>query len=85
MTLVWSRSAIGEKVHAYGGVTRSQKLPVETDFSPNSQLYKVLKLPHDSHAVLVFHWLRITPMQCLFFIDHGLHPQDVCFGAPRVV
>ena len=32
----------------------------------------VLKLPYDPWAMLDFHWSRLTPTHCLFFIGHSL-------------
>ena len=33
-----------------------------------------------THALLAFHWSQLTPMHCLLFIDHGLHPCIACFS-----
>ena len=52
------------------------ELPTRTDLCQNSRPYIVLKLPHDSHAILVFHWSWL-------FIGHGLHPCNAC--SPLVV
>ena len=41
-------------------------------------IFLVLKLPHDPYPMLVFHWSWLTPMQCLFFIGHGLYPCEAC-------
>ena len=32
----------------------------------------------------VFHWSRLTPMQYLFFMRHGLHPCIACFSLTRI-
>ena len=37
-----------------------------------------------THAMLVFHWLRLTPTFCLFCIGHGLHTCNVCFPVVTV-
>ena len=58
---------------------RETELPAGTDFIRNSRPYIVLKLQHDPHAMLVFHWSRLTPRHCLFFPGHGLHPRNACF------
>ena len=42
-------------------------MPAGIDFSQNSRPYIVIKLSSDLHAMLVFHWLHLTPMQCFFF------------------
>ena len=40
----------------------------------------VLKHPRNPHSMLVSHWSRLTAMQFLFFIGHGLHPRNTCFS-----
>ena len=77
MTLVWNRGAIGESSRTQR-CCRESKHTAETDFSQNSRPYIVLKNPRDLHAMLAFHWLRLSPMQCLFFISYGLHPHISC-------
>ena len=64
--LVWSKRAIRESSLIQQAV-RSQNSQQKLNFSQNSRSYIVLKLPRDSrgHAS----W----PMQCLFFISHGLY------------
>ena len=52
----------------------------ERDFSKNSRPLIVLKLRRDQYTMLVFHWSRLTPMQCLFSIGHGIHPRNACFS-----
>ena len=47
---------------------QESELPLETDFSPNSRSYIVLRLTRDLQVMLVFHWSRLTPMHWLFFI-----------------
>ena len=78
MTLVWSRRVIGESSCTWKSC-RESELTARTDFNQNSRLYIVLKLPHDPHTMLVFHWSQLTPTQCLFFIGHDLHPRNGCF------
>ena len=67
------------------GSCRESELPAGTNFSQNSRLYIVLKLPRDSHAMLVFHWLQLKPTQCLFFIGHGFQPRDACLSLAMVL
>ena len=68
---------------------RESELLAGTDFSENSRLYVVLKLPKDPHAILsfslvmaytyalfVFHWSRLTSTHCLIFLCRGLHPHN---------
>ena len=44
--------------------------PAGTDFSQNFRPYIFLKLPCNPHSH------TSSPMQCLFFIDHGVHPHN---------
>ena len=76
---------------------QKSELPAGTDFSKNSLLYIVLKLPCDPHAMpfffssvtahtytmlvynhvmLSYPSIRLTSMQCVFFIAYGLHSRD---------
>ena len=89
MTLVWSRRVIKESLGTWRSCQELEN-PVETNFSQNSRPYIVLKPTHNLHIMLVFHWSwptpmhfflwsRLTFMQCLFFIGHGLHSCISCF------
>ena len=56
------------------------ELPTETDFNQNSWPCMVLKLPRKPNAMLVFHWLWLTPTHRLLFIERGLYPLNACFS-----
>ena len=77
--LVWSRRAIGESSHIQRNCWESEQ-PVGIDFSQNSRPYIVLKLPPNLHTMLIFHWPLLTPLNCLFFLGHSLHPCIACFS-----
>ena len=63
-----------ERFHTHGGAVRSQNCLQELTSA------KILELPRNPHAMLIFHYSRLTSMQRLFFIGRGLHPLNACFS-----
>ena len=63
---------------------RESELSAGTDFRQNSRTYLVLKLSHDSHAMLVFHLSQLIPTYYFLFIGQGLHPWNACFSLAMV-
>ena len=72
MTLVGNKISVGESSHTLRCCWESEQ-SVWSYFNQNSRPYIVSKLPRDPHAMLVFHYSRLTPTHCLLFIGHGLH------------
>ena len=60
-------ATVGESLHIQRSCWES-----ETDFSLNSRLYIILKLPYKPYVHTA------SPTQCLFFIGHSLHPCNTC-------
>ena len=75
---MWNWRAIGESSHTWRSCRESEQ-PGGTDFSPNSWLYIVLKLPRDPPTMFVFHWSRFILTQYVFSIVPSSHPRIACF------
>ena len=69
MTLVWCRRAVGESLHPQRSCCESEQ-QAGTDFSQISRPYIILKFPCDPHGHVS------SPMQCLFFVGHGIHTSN---------
>ena len=62
-----------ERTDTYEEAVESRTRQRKLNFSQNSKLYIVLKLPHNPHGH------TSSPMQCFFFIGRGLYSCNACF------
>ena len=85
VTFVQSRRVFRDRVRTFEGAVKSQNSQQELtsakilDLSLKTLTHACFSLVTAyTRALLGFHWSWLTPMQCLFFTGHSLHPHNAC-------